>query len=74
MKNIYDIAQEYLDLHKDPFYPHPSLTAVFNNIIGGVYGECRCENEKTGLYEIEINSSDSKSGHPVLFMFRDPTD
>lgn len=67
MKNKAEIVQAYLDLHKDEFFPRPSDETIFNNIIGGLYGECRCEN---GEYEIEISSSDSKSGNPVLFDFR----
>ena len=62
-----EIVQAYLDLHKNEFFPRPTDETIFNNIIGGLYGECRCEN---GEYEIEISSSDSKSGNPVLFDFR----
>tara|TARA_R110000824_G_scaffold386290_1_gene581169 strand:- start:16 stop:294 length:279 start_codon:yes stop_codon:yes gene_type:complete len=71
MKNKQETVQAYLDLHKNEFFPLPDYESVFTNMIGGVYGECRCENEKTGLYEIEISASETKSGNPVLFMFRD---
>ena len=70
MKNKAEIVQAYLDLHKDEFFPRPTDETIFNNMIGDVYGECRTENAETGLYEIEISSSDSKSGNPVLFDFR----
>ena len=72
MKNKKETVQAYLDLHKNEFFPMPDYETVFANMIGDVYGECRCENEKTGLYEIEISANETKSGNPVLFTFRDP--
>jgi len=71
MKNKKETVQAYLDLHKNEFFPMPDYETVFANMIGDVYGECRCENEKTGLYEIEISANETKSGNPVLFTFRD---
>ena len=65
-------VQEFLNLHKNEFFPLPDYQTVFANMIGNVYGDCRCENEKTGLYEIEISANESTSGNPVLFTFRDP--
>ena len=47
-----ETVQAYLDLHKNEFFPRPSDNTIMANMIGGVYGECRCENESTGLYEI----------------------
>jgi len=65
-----EIVQAYLDLHKNEFFPRPSDDTILANMIGGVYGECRCENAETGVYEIEISASDSKTGNPILFDFR----
>ena len=65
-----EIVKAYLDLHKEEFSPRPSDETIFNNMIGDVYGECRCENAETGEYEIEISASDSKSGNSVLFDFQ----
>jgi len=70
MNNKAKTVQAYLDLHKNEFFPRHSDDTILSNMIGGVYGECRCENAETGLYEIEISASDSKSGNPVLFDFR----
>jgi hypothetical protein len=65
-----ETVQAYLDLHKNEFFPRPNDNTIMANMIGGVYGECRCENESTGLYEIEISAEDSNSGNPILFLFR----
>ena len=77
MHNKTEIVKGYLDLHKDEFFPRPSDDTILANMIGGVYGECRADfdpvlNTETGLYEIEIAASDSKSGGPELFTFNLP--
>ncbi len=41
---------------------------IYFSLIGGEYGEVTCIDD--GEYEIEIGSSDSYSGHPVLFTFQ----
>ena len=41
---VKEIVEAYLDLHKKEFFPRPSDGTILSNMIGGVYGECRCEN------------------------------
>tara|TARA_R110000796_G_scaffold38477_2_gene96818 strand:+ start:122 stop:472 length:351 start_codon:yes stop_codon:yes gene_type:complete len=52
---------------------------IYFSLIGGEYGEVRCiVDQYMGVpdiyYEIEIGSSDSYNGYPVLFTFNLATD
>ena len=67
------IAQEFVENHKvsdiDEWQPmnlsgDDKLITIYHNIVGGVYGEARD-------LEIEISSSDSKSGNPIIFDWSD---
>ena len=74
-----EIAKQFVNQHRysvDAWTakierPTASDDEVYQNIyfslIGGEYGEVTCIDD--GEWEIEISSSDSYSGHPVLFTF-----
>ena len=59
-------AQSFVDIHNPLCFAGLSLEKVYFNLVGGVYGECR---QVFDEYEIEVSSSDSKSGKPSLFNF-----
>jgi hypothetical protein len=76
MKNKKETVEAYMACHKEGVWyvdPMPHYETVFANMVGGVYGECRpaFEDGKFGLYEIEISGSETESGNPTLFLFRD---
>lgn len=61
-----EIAEEFVSLHKPGvFYSEPDLNAVYHELINGEYGEVR--EGMPGELEIEISSSESRTGLPVLF-------
>lgn len=74
MKNKKETVEAYMACHKEGVWyvdPMPHYETVFANMVGGVYGECRAVLEDAGVYEIEISGSETESGHPTLFLFRD---
>ena len=74
-----EIAKQFVNQHRysvdawTPKLERPTTSddeayqKIYLSLIGGEYGEVRCIDD--GEYEIEIGSSDSYSGHPVLFTF-----
>lgn len=91
-----EIAKGFVSLHKadnvnewaagDSLNGHfkqgdPAYLAVYDKLIGCVYGDVTCPNSeydddgdiiKCGtLCEIEINSHESKSGHSIIFTWED---
>jgi len=85
-----EIAEKFVDLHRysvDAWIPKierlrtsddEAYQKIYFRLIGGEYGEVRCIVDTfsgdTGDHEIEICSSDSYSGNPVLFTFNLATD
>lgn len=61
------IAKKYADLHRPHYKPFYGLLSIFENLIGGVYGEVR--EESKGEYQIEIGRHESLTGNPVIFEF-----
>ena len=81
MKTKVEIANNFILSHKEieewaPFHlsGDAKLEHIFNNILQGLYGECREVDDllRSGEYEIEISSHDSRSGNSVLFNFIEP--
>ena len=82
-----EIAKAFVDSHKDADIDNwqpmnlnddAKLESIYNNMVGGVYGECRDNAEygedgeivtEADEFEIEIASHESASGNPVLFDF-----
>lgn len=67
------VAKEFVECHKisdiDEWQPlnlsgDDKLITIYNNLAGGLYGEVRD-------LEVEIDSSDSKSGNPIIFDWSD---
>ena len=80
MKTKVEIANNFILSHRQidvdewaPFHlsGDAKLEHIFNNILQGLYGECREVDDLlgSGEYEIEISSHDSRSGNSVLFNF-----
>jgi hypothetical protein len=59
------IAVDFIDLHKSFDYDKDKLETIYNNLVGGVYGEF--EDNGMGDMVIEIQGSDRKDGNPFLF-------
>ena len=67
------VAKEFVENHKisdiDEWQPmnlsgDDKLITIYDNLAGGLYGEVRD-------LEVEIGSSDSKSGNPIIFDWSD---
>ena len=75
-----EIAKQFVNQHRysvdawTPKLERPTASydevyqKIYFSLVGGEYGEITCIDD--GEYEIEIGSSDSYSGHPVLFTFQ----